>query len=100
VSTSAVGPVYARGEEVMWHSLYLTIAVELGLPGLLAVMVWLLLLIRHALAMTMRIQYVLPFLAATSYALLAFSVTNANALAGVLLGIAWSSNCTKSLTHE
>lgn len=76
------------GKPLKWHSLYLQIAGELGLVGIVAVSAFLIHLGWLAFRYWMRTSEVIPMLALACYMTIGISVSGFDSISGVYLGLA------------
>ncbi len=79
---------YAAGEERAWHSLYLQIAVETGLIGLIPLIVWLGVLVFKSIRWARRTSEMFPLTCLLGYLVIVLTVTGFDTATGTYLGIA------------
>jgi O-antigen ligase len=85
-STRTLGIEYEVGHRVPFHSLYMQIGVELGLVGLVPMLVWLAMVLWRA-ARSRRLLGAVPMVGAVCWALVALTVSANDTVSGVLLGL-------------
>ena len=78
---------FAVGEKLAWHSLYLQVAVEAGLIGLMPLLAGLLIVLVKTLGWTRRHRAVFPLVSFVGYALTITAVSGNDSVSGVMLGI-------------
>lgn len=78
---------FAVGEKLAWHSLYLQVAVEAGLIGLIPLLAGLLFVLVKTLGWTRRHRAVFPLVSFVGYALTIAAVSGNDSVSGVMLGI-------------
>jgi O-antigen ligase len=78
---------FAVGEKLAWHSLYLQLAVEAGLLGLIPFLAGLLIVLVKTLGWTRKHRAVFPLVSFVGYALTITAVSGNDSVSGVMLGI-------------
>jgi O-antigen ligase len=79
---------YAAGEERAWHSLYLQIAIEAGLIGLLPLLIWLGILAYKNIRWARRTSEMFPLTCLLGFLVVIMTVTGFDTATGTYLGIA------------
>jgi hypothetical protein len=77
-----------RGRPTAWHSLYQHLTVEIGLIGIVSLVLLFAYVIRASLRWWMTRQEVLPLIGITSFMLIAATVSGFDAFSGLFLGLA------------
>ena len=86
-SLETPGVEYQVGHEKALHSIYMQIAVELGMAGLLPFAIWMGIAFARVLASSRRTGYLLPLVGILSFLVIAASVSGSDTTSGVFLGL-------------